>query len=454
MPASIPPSNVDSFGRDNTAGATWEHTLAFTPGNGRLLVLAVSVNLIPQPTKQIDSITQSGVTWTKIHRRLHGSVNYGLEIWYSWQVSGASADLTINWSSATGTRGACIVAEYEAIDTSSDPFQRFAGASATSTSISSANSDVAADTIGDLLVSFVALASSATTLSITGGDYTAEHNQQGVGASGTRLYLSDKIAESIVAEGYTATVSPSDVWLVTSAAFTQSPLTPTESESTGEPTEVESESAEWPLPEISSAASVNSNSDYCAIAKEHIIGRFREAPIFLGILEAVCERANELDGVLWDIYRARDVDLATDVSLDQLGALVGEERNGSVDDVYRVRVKTRIRANLSRGLRDDIKEIAAAVFSDADSIDYQDVYPAYFEVTASGTAADLDAAAAMIEAATAAGVGGLVIASSGSAAETFRFASGDTFETDATSGMGDESFDTGGGVLADARRFT
>lgn len=456
MPAAtIPPSNIDSFGRDNTAGATWAHTLSFTPGDGRLLVLAASVNRVPAPTKTISSITQAGVTWTNINRRADGgSGNYALELWYSWQVSGASPDLTINWSSATGTRGACIVAEYEAIDTSSDPYQRQEGVSATSSSISATNSDVAADTIGDLIVSFVATSASATTVSITGGDFTPEHNQQGVGSSGTRLYLSDKIAESIAKEGYTATVSPSDIWIVTSAAFTQSPLTPTETESAGEPTEVESESTEWLLPELSSAASVNSNSDYCSIGKENVIGRFRESPIFMGILETVCERANELDGVLWDIYRARDVDLATGSALDQLGKLVGEERNGSVDDVYRLRVKTRIRANLSRGRRDDIKEIAAAVFSDADSIAYQDVYPAYFELTASGTSADLDAAASMIEAAAAAGVGGLVIASSGAASETFRFASGDTFETDAARGMGDESFETGGGVLADARRFT
>jgi len=66
----------------------------------------------------------------------------------------------------------------------------------------------------------------------------------------------------------------------------------------------------------------------------------------------------ELEDVFWDIYESRLLDNATGARLDILGKLVGApRRNIADDDLYRLVIKTRIRANRSSGTRPDLRAV-------------------------------------------------------------------------------------------------
>jgi hypothetical protein len=61
----------------------------------------------------------------------------------------------------------------------------------------------------------------------------------------------------------------------------------------------------------------------------------------------------DVEDVLWEIHEGRNIDSAEGVQLDQLGAIVGEFRQGRSDDVYRLWIRARGYANRAAGRPDD-----------------------------------------------------------------------------------------------------
>lgn len=103
-----------------TAGAsTIAITLSSSPVNGDAIFAVIAS--ASGVTNRVSSITQTGATWTRQVQTSDGALGAGtceVEKWAAFNVSGAGTSITITFA-ATGFFAAAVVAEYNAIATSS-----------------------------------------------------------------------------------------------------------------------------------------------------------------------------------------------------------------------------------------------------------------------------------------------------------------------------------------------
>lgn len=110
-----------------------------------------------------------------------------------------------------------------------------------------------------------------------------------------------------------------------------------------------------------------------------LIDQYRDKPRIEALLTSYLTPCQKLENTFWDILEKRALDVATDAQLDTLGRLVGQPRIGATDDDYRAFIRTRIRANRSRGKSVDVIEVAIlATGGDQRAIRYIEIYPATF----------------------------------------------------------------------------
>lgn len=99
---------------------------------------------------------------------------------------------------------------------------------------------------------------------------------------------------------------------------------------------------------------------HIAEAVDLLIAQFKEKPVIEGVLSSWVAQVQDLEDALWQILESRNMSGEGD-QLDNLGALVGESRDGRTDEFYRPAIAIRILTNKSNGSPDEILAIAAAV---------------------------------------------------------------------------------------------
>lgn len=117
--------------------------------------------------------------------------------------------------------------------------------------------------------------------------------------------------------------------------------------------------------------------DHVEQAQGLFIEQYQERPRLEAFLYSFTKQAQELEDVFWDVIVGRMLDAAVGVQLDAIGRLVVEPRQGREDDIYRVFLRGKIRANWSDGTPNDV--IALLRILDPAPFKYTDVYPASFE---------------------------------------------------------------------------
>lgn len=122
--------------------------------------------------------------------------------------------------------------------------------------------------------------------------------------------------------------------------------------------------------------------DHVDQAKDLLLTQYKNKPRMGGWLASLIRRVQELDDAAYYVMWKRLIDFAELAQLDVIGRLVGEERRGATDPVYRVFLRARIKTNRSEGTIADISEIVEALIP---GIDFRcnDVHPL-------GIAIDLD----------------------------------------------------------------
>ena len=90
---------------------------------------------------------------------------------------------------------------------------------------------------------------------------------------------------------------------------------------------------------------------------DRLIARWADKPNVRALLTMLLEQVQELEEAIWLVIYGRMVEYAEGVQLDMLGRLVGEDRNSLSDDLYRVRIRVRIRINQSFGTSKDVIEM-------------------------------------------------------------------------------------------------
>lgn len=108
-----------------------------------------------------------------------------------------------------------------------------------------------------------------------------------------------------------------------------------------------------------------------------LIDQYRNKPRIRAWVSSYLRRIQEQEDTIWDVIDSRMLDNATNAQLDVLGRIVGQPRIGATDDDYRLFIRTKIRANRSRGLSVDIIEVVIAAMDGAtESFRYIELYPA------------------------------------------------------------------------------
>jgi hypothetical protein len=188
-------------------------------------------------------------------------------------------------------------------------------------------------------------------------------------------------------------------------------------------------------------------------AEELLIEQLKGKPNFRAMLQIFIDKIQEIENVLDDVQRLRWVDDATNAQLDVLGAIVGVDRDGRLDDAYRIVIKARIRANFASGIPSDFFEVFGILLGDDASTELHDYPPAAFtcEVSNAGmalTSEEANEVVAIFRSLRGAGIDGQLIYSLADDDGSFIF-SDDTEDTSTTQGFTDTDEDaTDGGVLA------
>ena len=100
------------------------------------------------------------------------------------------------------------------------------------------------------------------------------------------------------------------------------------------------------------------DTPHARLALEAGAGPF-QLPDTAKILSPCLDLVQELEDVFWQIFDARFISLASDRSLEILGAIVGESRLGENDEDFRLRIRLKLRALRSTKRAIDFIELLA-----------------------------------------------------------------------------------------------
>lgn len=197
-------------------------------------------------------------------------------------------------------------------------------------------------------------------------------------------------------------------------------------------------------------------ADVVAEALSQLKEQFKGKPMLEALLESYIEELQELETVTYSLYAERLLDTAVGAQLDQLGAVVGQERIGD-DDYYRQLIRARIAINRSNGQVEELLNIFVLVWGDTYVFQIEEPGPASMNITMVGPAQatpvnDPELLFLLATDAKAGGVALQVLYSLVADSATFTLSSqSDTLETSATQGCANAAQTTGGnlaGVIA------
>ena len=100
--------------------------------------------------------------------------------------------------------------------------------------------------------------------------------------------------------------------------------------------------------------SINHTENLLELVQEKQLSQFKDLTNWERMLSLFSGFLQEAESNVYDLVISRMLDDATDAQLDQWGAVVGEGREGELDDPYRNIIKARIRANLCSGTIEDL----------------------------------------------------------------------------------------------------
>ncbi len=129
--------------------------------------------------------------------------------------------------------------------------------------------------------------------------------------------------------------------------------------------------------------------DHVATSLELLTERFKDKAVIQALLTAVANRADDVEEALWTllwgwVLEHIDPDDPTNIhnaegnQLDDLGAIVGQLREGRSDAGYVDAIKLRVRINRSQGRSEDMVQIAELISELATYVEY---FPLGWEVS-------------------------------------------------------------------------
>lgn len=197
--------------------------------------------------------------------------------------------------------------------------------------------------------------------------------------------------------------------------------------------------------------------DYAERAKARILSQYREKPKLVALVMTLAAAVQEVEAALFDVIEQTAVGTAVGSWLDQLGNIVGEERGGVGDVLYRRYINARIAANGSEGTLENIIDVIEAWYgSPFPDLRLAELGRMNVEIDLADpdvTAESVDRLIKLLRDTRAAGVGIELFWQQDAGTKIFTFSSSSSVETSALLGFGDSSNPATGGQLRSVARF-
>lgn len=101
--------------------------------------------------------------------------------------------------------------------------------------------------------------------------------------------------------------------------------------------------------------------DVLSSGMSKLLDQWKDSPNFRAFLRSVLLQLKEVETTFYQLLNERGIYTAIGAQLDILGKLVGEERGGRSDDLYRQAILGRISVNKASGTIDDVKNTAKSL---------------------------------------------------------------------------------------------
>jgi hypothetical protein len=132
-------------------------------------------------------------------------------------------------------------------------------------------------------------------------------------------------------------------------------------------------------PTVSTFGSLTYNATHVTDGVALLLQQFQGLPYIEGLIESFMHQIQDVEAALWQILQATDLDLCENSQLDGVGDLVGEERRGRTDAIYRAAIRVRILINQSDGTHADLLKILTTylgIVSGAGTVELNEPAPA------------------------------------------------------------------------------
>lgn len=122
---------------------------------------------------------------------------------------------------------------------------------------------------------------------------------------------------------------------------------------------------------------VQINNDYIQQALDHRIEQLKHKENFKNLLVSYIGKTQDVENSAIDLKDLTTLDEAFGKHLDNIGLIVGEERSGKDDVLYRTAIAARIKLNLSEGTIENIIGLIRGVAGNV-SVKIWEFFPAAF----------------------------------------------------------------------------
>jgi hypothetical protein len=103
---------------------------------------------------------------------------------------------------------------------------------------------------------------------------------------------------------------------------------------------------------------IDLDSNIVQKGKDKLITQYYRSENIEKVLEIGLDLLQDAETIAHSLYTNRTIENAVGRQLDDVGAIVGQARNGLSDEIYRLRIKAKIAENNSEGTREEIINIA------------------------------------------------------------------------------------------------
>lgn len=191
--------------------------------------------------------------------------------------------------------------------------------------------------------------------------------------------------------------------------------------------------------------------DFAARARARLLAQYAELPKFSTLVGELSANVQQLEAALFDLIDQTAIGTATGVFLEQLGEIVGEDRGGAIDALYRRYIRARVRANRSSGTFEDVIEVVTEWYGGAfPDLILTELGRASFHVDLNSPDVNDDPAlrlARILPGTRSAAIGAQLLWQPVASNKVFTFATGSGLEADSDAGFGDSSVPATGGQL-------